>query len=70
MKPDSAKSDATQPRARRSSLSLCHEAAHFVSEELKRRKRLGLPHQKKKDIIDDWIVEVGKRLGHKEYSGE
>ena len=59
-----AKPDTNEPRARRSSLSLCHEAAHFVSEEQKRRKRLGLPHHQKKDIIDDWIVEVGKRLGH------
>jgi hypothetical protein len=59
-----------EPRSRRSSLALCHEASHFVFEEQKKRKRLGLPHTKKIDVVNDWIVAQGKHLGHKEYREE
>jgi hypothetical protein len=66
---DRKKHEPHQSRPR-SSYMLCHEAAHFVVEEQRKRKRLGLPHDKKVDIVNDWIVDSGKRLGHKDYGGE
>ena len=65
-----AKPDVDQPRPKRSSYTLCPEAAHFVEEEMKKRKRLGMPHWKRTDVVNDWIIDQGKHHGHKEFVGD
>jgi hypothetical protein len=55
---------------RRFNLNLCHEAGHYVIEEQNRRKRVGEPHTKLNDIVNDWIIEAGKRHGHIEFRAD
>jgi hypothetical protein len=52
----------------RQSYTLCHEAAHYILQEQKRRVRDGEPHTHKNDIVNDWLIEAGKAHGHKPYS--
>jgi hypothetical protein len=56
---------AQYARSRRSTFILCHEASHLVAEEVSRRKKLGLPHASKTDVVNDWLIDSGKRRGLK-----
>jgi hypothetical protein len=41
------------------------EAQHMILLESKKRLRLGLPNPKPKSVVNEWLIEMGKRMGHK-----
>jgi hypothetical protein len=59
----SGASPKRQPR--RTSVSLCTEVRHLIFLEQKKRQRLGLPHIRQNDIVNEWLLAHGLALGHK-----
>lgn len=63
-------SEEEEARPKRHSVSYCHEAGHYILQEHVRRTKTGHPHPSKNDIVNDWIVAMGKSLGLEPYEGE
>jgi hypothetical protein len=46
----------------RSSIQLCREVSHFISQEQQKRLECGLPHTSQNDIVNDWLLDHAQCL--------